>query len=117
MPKDHEQCGDDIYTRLTRLEVTSTNISEDMHDVKDSLKSISTSLQTLAVLEEKHTATAKSLGRAFDELEKLKKKQEEIEKKLPIMVLASSWVFKFMLGLIGLLGTVALAHMIPVLLK
>ena len=117
MPKDHEQCGDDIYERLTTVEVTTSNISRDMSEVKESLKEIASSLQTLAVLEVKHANTAESLKRAFSEIDDLKKRCKDIEGKLPALVLASHWVFKAVLGVLGLLGMASLAHMIPILFK
>lgn len=114
---EHEKCGDDIYERLTTVEVTTLNISQDMSEIKDSLRDIAVSLSKLAVLEEKHANTAESLKRAFTEIGKLQERCKEIEKKLPTLVLASSWVFKAMLGILGLLGVASLAHMIPVLLS
>jgi uncharacterized coiled-coil DUF342 family protein len=110
-------CGDDIYERLTKVEVTTGSIYQDMSEVKESLKEIAKSLNILAVLEEKHTNTAKSLDRAFTEIGEIQKRCEEMEKKLPNLVLASGWVFKAILGILGLLGVASLAHMIPILFK
>ncbi len=111
------KCGDDIYERLATVEVQTGNISKDMSDIKESLKEISSSLKTLAVLEEKHANTAESLKRAFTEIGKLQTKLADIEKKLPTLVMASHWVFKAILGVLGLLGAASIAHMIPVLFK
>jgi len=110
-------CGDDIYERLTTLEVKTGSIHQDMSEVKETLKEIAKSLNTLAVLEVKHANTAESLQRAFSEIGKVQKRCEEMEKKLPNLILASGWVFKAILGILGLLGVASLAHMIPILFK
>jgi hypothetical protein len=111
---DPKKCGDDIYERLATVESTTSNISNDMIEVKESLKEIASSLKTLAVLEVKHAHTAESLTRAFTEIDKLQLRCKAIEDKLPTLVLASSWVFKAVLGVLGLLGVASLAHTVKI---
>lgn len=114
MAAEKEKCGDDIYERLATVEVTTVNISRDMCEVKDSLKEIASSLKSLAVLEVKHANTADSLTRAFAEIDKLQLRCKATEDKLPTLVLASSWVFKAVLGVLGLLGVASLAHTVKI---
>lgn len=112
MPVKKRECSDDIYERLTRVEVQTGAISQDMSEVKESLKEISSSLRILSVLDVKHNNTVESLNRAFKEIDVLKKQILEAEKKLPNLLLASSWVFKAVLGVLGLFGVAAVGYML-----
>lgn len=108
------QCGEDVYSRLTKVEIQNETIKSDIAEVKITLKEVATHLQTLAVLEVKHQNTTDSLKRAFNQVAKLEERCDDMEKKLPNLILASHWVFKAMLGIMGLLGVASLGHTIKI---
>jgi len=57
-------------------------MSRDMAEVKASLKSIADSLQSLAVLEQKHAETRDGIKRAHDRIDETVKKQDKTEERL-----------------------------------
>ncbi len=93
--------------RLIAVEVKMDGVLSAMSDVKASLKDIATSLSKLAVLEEKHNSASEAIKRAFIAIERNTGRIDEIEKVLPDMKLASGWVFKAVLAVMGLLGMAA----------
>lgn len=101
-----------MEARLARVEEQIKAVAGDMSDVKDSLKDIAASLRTLAVLDEKHNNTAEALKRAFKIIDKNTERLDNIEKALPYMKLASSWVFRAILFVMALLGAAAMAVII-----
>ena len=94
--------------RLIRLEEKIKVVAGDISDVKDSLKDIAASLKTLAVLEEKHNTVSEAIKRAFVMLDKHAVRLDDIEKALPYLKLASSWLFKGILFVMGILGAAAM---------
>jgi len=94
--------------RLIRLEEKIKVVASDMCDVKDSLKDIADSLKTLAVLEEKHNTISEGMKRAFTAIDKHADRLDDIEKALPYLNLASGWLFKGILFVMGILGAAAM---------
>ena len=94
--------------RLIRLEEKIKVVASDMCDIKDSLKDIAGSLKTLAVLEEKHHTISEGMKRAFTVIDKHADRLDDIEKALPYLKLASSWLFKGILFVMGILGATAM---------
>lgn len=118
---ENETCND-IDKRVTRIEMETSTISKDICDIKDVLNRMAISLQSLAVWEERHANMIDTLKRAFKAIEKMEerldvveetisplkvsvetltRKIEAIEPLIPNLKLASSFVFKFMLGCLG----------------
>lgn len=93
--------------RLARLEEQVKNVATGMENINVVLTSVADSLCRLAVIEEKHNSTNNSLGRAFSAIDAHGKRLDEIEKSLPYLKIASGWVFKAVIGILGLLGIVA----------
>lgn len=98
--------------RLIRVEEKLAGVSSDLSDIKHALKDIAASLKTLAVLEEKHNNVAEALKRAFKSIERNESRIDALEAVMPNVVLASGWVFKAVLAVMGLLGMVALTQII-----
>lgn len=113
--------------RLAKLEIIVNTISSDISDIKTALKDIASALKTLAVLEEKHNSVVETVRRAFKNIDhntegiaaikasipdNLKKKIEDIDRAMPNLILASSWVFKAMLFVMATLGLAALAQIV-----
>ena len=94
--------------RLIKVETKLDSVVSDMGEVKTALRDIAASLSKLAVLEEKHNNVSEAMKRAFTQIDKNTWRLDEIEKSLPYLKLASGWVFKAMIGIMGLLGASAL---------
>ena len=90
--------------RLIRVEEGLKTVSEDLSDIKSALKDIASSLKTLAVLEEKHNSTAEAVKRAFKTIKKNTERIDSIERALPNLIVASSWVFRAVIYVMALLG-------------
>ncbi len=90
--------------RLIRVEEKLASVSDDLSDIKGALKDIAASLRTLAVLEEKHNNVAEALKRAFRQIEKSETRLDVLEGAMPTVILASGWVFKAMLAVMGILA-------------
>lgn len=97
-----------MEARLARVEEQIKAVADDMIDVKTSLKDIAASLKTIAVLEVKHDNMSEAVKRAFKAIDKVTERVDAIEKALPYMRIASSWVFKAVLFVMGILGATAL---------
>jgi len=91
--------------RLTRVEERLSGIVEDVSDMKSAVKDIAASLKLLTILEERHRTMDDSIKRAFTVIETNIKRLDLIEITLPNLSLASSWVFRAMIMIVGLLGT------------
>jgi len=107
----------ELEARLARVEEQMKGVAEDVGDIKTSLKDIATSLKTLAVLEEKHNNAAEALKRAFKAIEKNTERLDQIDKALPDLKLASGWVFKAVVGAMGLSGAAAIAMILERIFK
>ena len=120
--EDYDYCKDHhtLEVRVIRIEESQKNLIDGMLDVKNVLKEVSEALNRLAVLEERfedrHKISADALKRAFDTIEDVEKRVKNLEEKMPNLNLASGWVFKFALAIMGILGT-AIVTLIGLMLK
>ena len=85
----------DINVVITRLGV----LSEDVSDLKDTLKQIATAVTRLALVEERQMHTNEALSRAFKQIGKVEIKLTSIEQRLvalermqPQQQQTSAWV-------------------------
>lgn len=72
--------------------------------IEDTLKAIKESLNTLAMLEQKHVQTREALERAFSTIGKMEERVRKIEHELPTLTLVRKWVIGGMVGIMSLLG-------------
>lgn len=105
----------DIAERLATVETKLDGVISGQNDMKKTMDTVATSVSLLAVLEEKHNTVSDSMKRAFNGIDKVNVKVESMTEKvhdmevsLPYLKLASGWVFKAAIGLIGMLGAVAI---------
>ncbi len=98
--------------RLIKVEAKLDGVVCDMAEVKTALRDIARSLSKLAVLEEKHNNVSEAMKRAFTAIERNTLRIDEIEKALPDLKLASGWVFKAVLAIMGVLGVAAIGTII-----
>lgn len=57
-------------------------LREDISELRQAMTKVADALQQLAVLEEKHSNSAKSIERAFNEINKLEIKNDKLEERL-----------------------------------
>lgn len=76
-----------------------------VEETSKALSGINTTLQQLASLEVRHTETREALTRAFASIAKLDERVEEIEAKIPVLILTSNWVRLGVIGLVALVCT------------
>lgn len=102
--------------RLMVMEERIKTIAQDMTDMKTSMRDIAASLSTLAVLEVRHNTTSDSLNRAFKAIGVNTERITTIEKALPNINLASSWVFKAVVGVIAI-GASAMVSLLFIFMR
>lgn len=103
--------------RLMVVEEQIKTIAKDMNDMKITMADMAKSLSTLAVLEVRHNTTAESLNRAFKAIERNDNRLSDIERALPNLSLASSWVFKAIVGSIAFVCGAAGTFIVSIIAK
>ena len=104
----------DINVVITRLGL----LSEDVSDLKDTLREIATAVTRLALVEERQMQTNEALSRAFKAIDKLDTRMSaldarlaSIERDLPMQKQTSGWVVSGVLALAALAWTVVVKKM------
>lgn len=98
--------------RFARIEVQLGHVVDEQRRTNGVLEDIGDALRQFAVMEAKQHEDRKAIERAFREIEATKNRVTAIEREMPVVRMASSWVFKAIIGVMGLLGTAALAVVI-----
>lgn len=93
------------------LEYRVASLEAVVREVKDAVKSIDTSLQTLARLEARHSETRESLSRAFTDIEDHEKRIRILEADMPTVRMIRNWVIGGMTSCVGLVG-IAVVHQV-----
>ena len=85
----------DINVVITRLGILSDDVSE----LKETLRQIATAVTRLALVEERQSQTNEALGRAFKSIDKIdgklttiEQRVATIEKEMPMQRQSSGWV-------------------------
>jgi len=94
--------GDDIVNY--RLNAVEDSIGE----IKNAIKSIDATLQSLTRLEEKHHATSQSLARAFNGIEDHESRVRQLEAEMPTTRMIKGALITLFTGLVGIIGTMLL---------
>jgi chromosome segregation ATPase len=81
-------------------------------EIKSAVKSIDSSLQTLAKLEVHHTETRDSMARAFMELTDHETRVRAIEAEMPTMKMIRNWVVAGVVGVVSMMGAALVTLMI-----
>ena len=84
-------------------------------EVKNAVKSIDTSLQTLARLEVHHAETRDGLERAFTDLGDHEARMRVIEVEMPTVKLIRNWVIGGVLSSVGMIGAAVFGVLMDVL--
>jgi len=94
-------------------------LNRDINEIKRSISKMADAIKTLAVLEQKHYGLSEAVKRAHERIDHQGKvtvgldgRLRLIEVEIPVVRLASGWVFKAALGVLALLGAAALAVII-----
>lgn len=102
------------------IELRVSNLESTVNEIREAVKSIDRSMQTFARLEVHHSETRDALGRAFAEIEELKKEQREylkdhetrirmIEQEMPTTKLVRGWIIAGVIGLVAIVGMAIVA--------
>lgn len=101
----------DSDARLKSLEIGQATTQEAILAIKDTLKGIGDSLETIATLETHHQYTRESINRAFVEIKrvnervtKLSERVQALEIQLPGLVEARGWIILAMLSIVASVG-------------
>lgn len=89
-------------------ELRIANLEGAVGEIKQAVRSIDSSLQTLARLEVHHTDTRDSLGRAFADIEDHESRLRLLEKDAPTMRLVRGWVVACIIGTVSIVGVAVL---------
>lgn len=89
----------------TVLEYRVASLEAVVREVKDAVKSIDISLQTLARLEARHAETREGLERSFAELHDHETRIRNIESEMPTVKLIRNWVITGVVGGISIVGS------------
>jgi hypothetical protein len=81
-------------------------------EIKSAVKSIDSSLQTLAKLEVHHTETRDGMARAFSELTDHETRVRAIEAEMPTMKMIRNWVVAGVVGVVSMMGAAIVTLMI-----
>ena len=95
--------------RLARIEAGLSYFAGEQKKTNNALEAVAEALKQIAVMEVKQAEDRNALGRAFAEIEDVKERIVDIEKELPIVRMASGWVFRAALFVMGTLGASSLA--------
>lgn len=81
------------------------NLEEAVGEIKQAVRSIDTSLQTLARLEVHHAETRDSITRAFAEINDHETRMRVLEEDAPTMRMIRTWVLAGVVGVVAMVGT------------
>lgn len=95
--------------RIAMLERDRDELREAVMSLRDSQASISQSLSRLVSLEERHIETREAISRAFKHIEKMGDRVLVIEKAMPGLQEARTWIINGVLSVVGVVGLAAAA--------
>lgn len=104
--------NDQDPVRMARIEVQLGYVVDEQRRTNGVLEDIGDALRQFAVLESKQHEDRRAIERAFSEIDKTNKRVTAIEQEMPMVKLASGWVFKAVLGVLAVLGVAALGIVI-----
>lgn len=86
------------------LEYRVNALESSVNEIKDAVKGIDRSLNSLCLLEERHIETKQALERAFGKLEKQDGRIQEIESNMPSLKEVRDLIKKGILGILAIVG-------------
>lgn len=92
MHQNTDYTGPDRRINPVLMEAKLTMLHEDVGDIKDAIKELTSAITRLALVEERIASTAAAQERAFTAIANVEKRITEIEKKLPEYSRVSIWV-------------------------
>ncbi len=93
---------DGVNRRLTVVESA-------IEEIKDATRSIAESVRAIAVLEERHSQTAQTLGRMFDDVKAVDGRVRVIETDMPGLREIRRWVVGGVLSITSIVGAAIIA--------
>lgn len=95
------------------IELRITNLEGAVGEIKQAVKSIDSSLQTLARLEVLHSETRDSVSRAFAGHKDHEVRLRSLESEAPTMRMIRGWVVAGVVGTAGLVGVGLFKVLVP----
>jgi len=99
---------DAIEQKMTTLYQRVENIAESQVEMKSALKDIAASLKSLTRLEVEHNESRSAIKRAFTRIDDHETRVRDMEDAMPTIKLATGWIFKAVIGVLSILGFVAI---------
>lgn len=90
------------------LEFRVNSLEATVNEIRSAIKSIDSSLQTLARIEQHHQDTRDGLERAFSEIEDHETRIRVVEGEMPTVKMARGWAISGVIGIISALGMTVL---------
>lgn len=78
----------DLAVAIAKIEA----LSEDMSDIKSSMRELAQAVSRLAVVEERQSSTNEAMGRMFKAIEAMDARVKLLEQAQPIQQQSSAWV-------------------------
>jgi hypothetical protein len=94
----------DLHQQPTVLDYRVTMVEQAVKDISTALTGIRETLQTLAMLEVRHTETRESMARMRSVVEDVERRTSAIEHGLPVLHLTSRWVIGGVIAIVGMVG-------------
>jgi hypothetical protein len=94
----------ELQQQPTVLDYRVNLVEQAVKDISTALGGIRETLQTLAMLEVRHTETRESMGRMYASMEELEKRTASIEHAMPLFHLTSKWVIGGVIAVVGMVG-------------
>jgi hypothetical protein len=94
----------DLHQQPTVLDYRVTMVEQAVKDISTALTGIRETLQTLAMLEVRHTETRESMARMRSVVEDVERRTTAIEMGLPLLNLTSKWVIGGVISIVCLVG-------------
>jgi hypothetical protein len=94
----------DLHQQPTVLDYRVTMVEQAVKDISTALTGIRETLQTLAMLEIRHTETRESMARMRSVVEDVERRTTAIEMGLPLLNLTSKWVIGGVISIVCLVG-------------
>lgn len=87
------------------LEFRVNTLESSVNEIRTAVKSIDSSLQTLARIEQHHQDTRDGLERAFNEITDHETRIRLVETEMPTVKQARTWTFSAVAGVVVIVGT------------
>jgi hypothetical protein len=94
----------DLQHEPTVLDYRVNLVEQAVKDISTALTGIRETLQTLAMLEVRHTETRENMARMRAVVDDVERRTTSIEMGMPVLHLTSKWVIGGVISIVGMVG-------------